>query len=220
MSLLKSLRSLVIEDSTEEPKEVAKAEQARPAPSVPSVPAGEPAQWFTTMGESETVVPPTLDTKSLASALQAQILGSPGFDSAARFLVAVDSIKDIIPEESLRFKTARATTGLNPSAIVESLQSAGTVLNAEVYTFENNFVAALESDIADTNKRVDALDLKIHEMTAQLGSLSAQKVDLVAEATAKKVDLDKAKIDFNSVIATVGSKYSELAKRVTQHLGA
>lgn len=131
------------------------------------------------------IVPDQKFTDLLLKAIESQNLD--GFDYL-EFKNSVQSLTKVIPDESMRFKSAfemAKTMGLDKAKLIESGSHYINVLNSENKKFKDALenqkakqiqgksdqVAAVEKSISDKNKMIETLKKEIESHTAQLDQL-------------------------------------------------
>ena len=161
----------------------------------------------------------TLDVAAIKDAIHDRIAHSDQFAPVLQFLTTAETMKDFLPDEGLRFKAAEKALKLDGASLLDSAKTFTGMLEGEKTNFENQFCASEQSAIESMTAQATDLDTKINDMVAQLTELNAQKQTLQANITTKTADLAKARIDFNSVITTIGSEYTDIAGKIQKHLG-
>lgn len=161
-----------------------------------------------------------LDVEHVTAGIDTLIQQSPAYAPFASFASAMNDIRELIKDEPLRFKTAQATTKAPIPELIASARSYANVLVQQGEDFQKNFIAAAEQEIKNAEDTIPVLDQQIQELTQKLGDLSQQKSDLTASVILKRGNLEKAKVDFKSILSTLDAKYAEIATKVSNYLGA
>lgn len=165
-------------------------------------------------------VTPVLDVEHITQAIDTLIKENPAYSALASFLTTVGRIPAQITDEPLRYTTAQATSGVPVPELVAAASSFRDVIGREVDKFNQQYVATTENEIANVSAQIPVLEQQMADLTAKLGELSQKKSELAASIIAKTADLEKAKADFKSIVATLDARYSETEKKVSQYLGA
>jgi hypothetical protein len=164
--------------------------------------------------------PTLLDTAGLEASIEEHIKSAPEFALFAGFYKDAEAMKKAIPDERVRFVAAQATTDLSCADLCTSVLSYKEAVVAETVRFNEVYVGKEQAHIDQCTTLVDTLQAQITELTVKLGELSKRKNDYSNHIIAMTGGLEKAKIDFGSVVSTVTARYEELLKKLHQHLGA
>lgn len=162
---------------------------------------------------------PKLDMAGIEAAIEEHIRGLPEFALFASFQKQVDAMKGVIGDERTRFMAAQATTNLSCADLCKSVEAYSTVLAGEAEKFNTVYVANEQAHISQCNDLVVSLQKEIDDLTSKLGELAQRKSDHAAHIIASTALLEKAKIDFGSIMSTVSGRYEETLKKLHQHLG-
>lgn len=206
MSIWKTLG--IIEDDKK--PEVKSAVEAKPvAPPTPA-PAGD--------------APPaggSLDVEAIKALIENAIQGAPGFAPLAQFLAIVADTKDVPGmDEATRFRAAQKLTKTPVADLQTALGTHAAALAQESTHFEDSYVNVAHAEIVSLSEKADAVGVEIESVQAHLNDLLAQKAQLIADATTRNTNLEKAKIDFSQIVKDTAARYAELGVKLTKHLGA
>jgi hypothetical protein len=161
-----------------------------------------------------------IDPSAVEGQLDQLIHSQSGYATAASFLEAANALMPVLNNaEALCYKSAQATTKIDPALVLESVNSFRAVLESEKQNFETNFVGASQGEIDKINSQAQGLGEQIKQLAEQLGQLNDQRAQLVASAAAKTASLGKSRIDFDMVVNKITTKYGDIAAKVQQHLG-
>lgn len=166
------------------------------------------------------VVDSVLDTGTIEATITGIIQQDPSFAKYNKFVEAATALEKVIQVEGTRLQAAQATTGLTRDELMESIASHQAVLANEQANFTGSFVAAAEASIQSLNDQGAAISTEIQELTVRLNELSNQREALTRESLTKTSELAKAKIDFDSVIASIARRYNEASSKLQQYLAA
>jgi hypothetical protein len=184
-NMLKKLKGLfIVEENGASPDSGIKVESKEPV-HIPNEAVRESVQPSFSKPIVGDVVPDQKFTDLLLKAIETQNLD--GFDYL-EFKNSVQSLTKVIPDESMRFKSAfemAKTMGLDKAKLIQSGTHYINVLNAENKKFKDALenqkakqiqgksdqVAAVEKSISDKNKMIETLKKEIESHTAQLDQL-------------------------------------------------
>jgi hypothetical protein len=213
MAFMKALKNLgIIEDDqpkTKEPSHV-------PPKTQPISAATDPTEGQAPMSDN---TPSLLDMQAVEQGIDQAIQNSPAFKPVTTFLTVADSMKSVIGEEGTRLKAAAAASGVDVVTLNTAADSYADVLMAESKRFDEQFVAKAEESRSLLNDRATELQARIDGLTAELGQLSDQKNELRQQIRDADDGLEKAKIDFRSVVNKLADRYNEIANKIKQHVG-
>lgn len=224
MSFLKGLKDAVWEDSkkpVEQPKGNATPQRISTpvntlAPTIPGAQATQALAHFTT---TDNGAESGIDTNAVEGQLDQLVQSNPSFATAATFISAAEALLPLLKDEGLCFKSAQATSKLDPSAVLESVNTFQSVIETEKQNFEAHFVGGQQATIDQVNAQAAGLDDQIKQLAEQLGQLNEQRQQLGASAAQQTASLGKSRIDFDMVVNKISTKYGDIAKKVQQHLG-
>jgi hypothetical protein len=207
MNFLKKL-GLVEDDA---PKEVSKT---KPAPQMQMAQAATAGVGVAMAAQG------VLDVPSITADIEGDIHNSPAYELYKKFEAQLESLAKVPGmDEATKFRAAQATLGAATEDLIAALESHAIVLANSAQRFEAEFVATSKNEIESLKGKIDAAELKIQQLTADLGAASQDKVDLVTAVQQKTVDLSKADIDFKGIVTTLSTKYSDASKKVQLYLG-
>ena len=162
-----------------------------------------------------------LDLPAISAAIQLKIEAHPSYVSFATFLKVSESMASVLTDEAVRYKAAQATTGVARDTLVQSVKDAvELVLTSEEHGFEVHTVDVLTHQIETVMAHADELTAQIQEVTAKLGALSEERSNAIKLVQTSKSDLEKMKIDFETITNTISSNYDEIVRKLQQNLGA
>lgn len=211
---------IVESDKTQAPTDTAPAATAATAPVMQTVTPSATLSNVPSVAESYSDVPSVLDTVAVEAQIIQIVESNPAFLAFKTLSDAADKMLSILPDEKTRFKAASATTALTLAEVQPSLESWKGIVDAEGVNFNESYVLHAESNIAMVNTQIGEAEQKLDQLTKELGELSEQKNKLMQEKVQREAELAKAKIDFNSVIQTVTNRYTSIATKLAQYLGA
>jgi hypothetical protein len=214
MSFLDKAKSLMFEDDKKADPKV----KAAPAPLAPRVPvgAGTPIALGDTAGEGGS----TIDVEAVKAKIEDAIHGAPEFAPMRAFLKHFDDLETVISDDAVRIKAAQKTSGIDPATLISSIKSFAPTLQGEVDKFERVFVGGAVTKLNQLNEDGHEVVKQIDELTAKLGDLSKQKAEIGEAIRSGDVALQKAKIDFQSLVGALTKQYTEFGAKLEQHLGA
>ncbi len=184
-NMLKKLKGLfIVEENGAATSSEIKTEPIN-AQTIPSETIKESTQTAFSKPAFGDIVPDQKFTDLLLKAIESQNL--EGFDYL-EFKNSVQSLTKVIPDESMRFKSAfemAKTMGLDKAKLIQSGTHYINVLNAENKKFKDALenqktkqiqgksdqVAAVEKSITDKNRMIETLKKEIESHTAQLDQL-------------------------------------------------
>jgi chromosome segregation ATPase len=166
------------------------------------------------------IVDSVLDIASIEATITGIIEQDSGFAKYVKFTEAATALEKVIQVEGTRLQAAQATTGLTRDELIESISSHQAVLANEQANFTGSYVAAAEASIQSLTDQTTAISVEIQELTVRLNELSNQRETLTRESLTKTSELAKAKIDFDSVIASITRRFSDASSKLQQYLAA
>ena len=112
----KSLKDILIaEDKPAEAKPAVAAVSRAPSATALAADASPPAS---------TVVGSVLDVEAVEKEIDGLVQADVHFAPYLEFMKVADAIKGVIQEEGLRYKTAQATTGVDPQTLTDGIKNA------------------------------------------------------------------------------------------------
>lgn len=211
---------IVEADKPQAPTDSAPASTATTAPVMQTVVPSAALSNVPSAADAYSEVPSVLDTAVVEAQIVQIVESNPAFLAFKTLSDAADKMLSILPDEKTRFKAASATTTLTLAEVQPSLDSWKGIVEAEGANFNQTYVAQADSNISLVNSQIAAAEQELDQLTKTLGELSEHKNKLMQEKVQRESELAKAKIDFNSVIQTVTNRYTGMASKLAQYLGA
>jgi chromosome segregation ATPase len=149
-------------------------------------------------------------------------------------VTAADSLAEIIPDQTTRFKAAFKTSGAGRT--VQQIVSAADIHLADIEGEELRFKAAIDSklgaeiqtheqqakvaaqNVQATQQLIENLQRQMMEAQARIGELTAAQADHTAKANAKRAELEQTSAQFKAASDAVRNEIVALRQTVTSAL--
>jgi len=216
-----AIKGAIFEDDGSTPE--TKQPQAQPPQPTQGVPSS--------LTSAPQVIPTGVNEQFVAAIKQAVFSKSTALTSLVH---AADSLKDIIPDQTTRFKAAFKTSGAGRT--VQQITSAADIHLADIEGEELRFKAAVDAklgnEIAQAEGRaqqaaqgIQSLQMQIEQLQRQMteaqtriGQLTQEQAEQQAVAQSKRTELELTSAQFKAAAAAVRNEIQALRQTVTTAL--
>lgn len=190
--------------------------------------AASPAGVAATMS----VMSPSSANPEFIAAIRKAVFSKP--TALTSLVTAADSLAEIIPDQTTRFKAAFKTSGAGRT--VQQIVSAADIHLADIEGEELRFKAAVDNKLGSevraleqqaqgaaaqmqqTQRLIEQLQRQLSEAHSQLGTLQQTQAEATAKVAAKRVELESTSAQFHLAADAVRAEINALRQTVTSAL--
>lgn len=139
----------------------------------------------------------------------------PGYD---QFLDQCDSLQGVIADESVRLRTALATTAkflkVPPEQIVASIQERADLLKAAKDTFDRDIQTEVDQHNTTCSNHLADVEKKLHENEAERVRLTTDKNDTQRQITELRIQTDAVRARFTGAYRALDEQLTAMLQRL------